>query len=209
MWRFFESHIRVRPEVRSRLCPPPSVVVLFPSVVVSLVLRWDRYVCETLETWPFATSVVLRCRKTALYLYRYSDMFYVCERRARAIEIHIFFSFLFSNLFLAMILSYLITSSGMSGYYVKNNLLEFALSLKTFLFYCTTLTHSLPPIKSIDSFGFTLTAWTAGTRALPWCRSSRLSLELQLRRIHRRQMPFLYLYQIQLSFLVPCFVLHN
>ena len=120
-----------------------------------------------------------------------------------------FFSFLFSNLFLAMILSYLITSSGMSGYYVKNNLLEFALSLKTFLFYCTTLTHSLPPIKSIDSFGFTLTAWTAGTRALPWCRSSRLSLELRLRRIHRRQMPFLYLYQIQLSFLVPCFVLHN
>jgi hypothetical protein len=67
----------------------------------------------------------MRCRKTVQYLYRYSEMLYICDRTERTIEIHIFFSFL--KFILAIILSYLIFSSGMSGYYVKNNLLEFAL----------------------------------------------------------------------------------
>jgi len=49
----------------------------------------------------------------------------MCERTERTIDIHTFYRF--SSLFLAIIISYLIPSSGMSGYYVKNNLLEFAL----------------------------------------------------------------------------------
>jgi hypothetical protein len=67
--------------------------------------------------------------------------------------------------------------------------------------YCTTLTHSLPSLKSIDSFKFTLTAGNAGTRALPWSRSSGLSLELRLRRIRRRQMPFFTFTYVRFSFL--------
>jgi len=69
----------------------------------------------------------MRCRKTVQYLYRYSEMFYICEGTERTIEIHIFF-LLFLKFILAIILSHLIPSSGMSGYYVKTtclNLLSF------------------------------------------------------------------------------------